>query len=403
MELLSYLTGMSIIILLGFISETLFDRTHIPDVLILFLFGLVIGPVLGYISPAYFANIDDVFVTLTLILIIFEGGLHIKVNDLVKGAYSGAALSFLFFTFSTCIVALVMMMFGYTPVLAILMGTILGGTSSAVVIPLVRLLKMGSEPSLILTIESTLTDVLCIVGSITVLEIIRMKTLVLTDIISTLLSTFLVSVFLGSVAGLFWFFAKNKWPKMDKAYMTTIAFIILLYAFMESLKSNGAIGILAFGIMLGNANRLFKDLHKEVEYHITDSEKNFYSELSFFVKVFFFVYLGIMIDFTNPIIFVYGAVITILLLLGRPFVVRHATFHIKDMSHKDRIIMGLMIPKGLAAAVLAQMMSSSDITRSIEGASDIPLITLSVILFSIIATSIMVFYFERIHFKKEVL
>ena len=46
--------------------------------------------------------------------------------------------------------------------------------------------------------------------------------------------------------------------------------------------------------------------------------RNFYGEVSFFIKVFFFVYLGLLIDFSQPIIFLYAA-IAFLTLFGAIF------------------------------------------------------------------------------------
>ena len=74
MDIVLFLVGISTVILLGFFSQALFDKTHIPDALLLFLMGIAIGPVLGYITPDFFANVEPLFVTLTLILILFDAG-----------------------------------------------------------------------------------------------------------------------------------------------------------------------------------------------------------------------------------------------------------------------------------------------------------------------------------------
>jgi len=391
MEIILFLVGISTVILLGFISEALFTKTHIPDALLLFLMGIAIGPVLGYITPDYFSNIEPLFVTLTLILILFEAGLNIHFWDLLKGAVGGSLLSVLFFLSSILVTASGMVFLGYPLLISFLAGAILGGTSSVVVIPMVRLLRLGSESSLILTLESTLTDVLCIVVSMTIIEAITIHSVDLTGVAFTLLSTFLVAIFIGIVAGAFWFIVKSRVPQVDNVYMTTVAFIILVYAFAEAFRSNGAIAVLSLGGVLGNSSSILSFLGKETECRIFPSEKQFYAELTFFMKVFFFVYLGIIMDFSNWLLVLYGAVITLFIALVRPSLVNFVARYVKDVSPRDKIGMSLMMPKGLAAAVLAQIVLTSPEVLSIPGARDIAVIVLSVILFSILLTSVLVF------------
>ncbi len=53
-----------IIIVLGFIGSYLFERTSIPDNLILITFGLILGPALKIIDPSGFSNIAPVLSSL---------------------------------------------------------------------------------------------------------------------------------------------------------------------------------------------------------------------------------------------------------------------------------------------------------------------------------------------------
>src|SRR3989338_9105850 len=215
MDIVLFLVGISTVILLGFFSQALFDKTHIPDALLLFLMGIAIGPVLGYITPDFFANVEPLFVTLTLILILFDAGLNIHFWDLLKGAVGGSLLSVFFFPSSTLIVTSVMISLGYQPILSFLVGAILGGTSSVVVIPMAGLLKLGRESSLILTLESTFTDVLCIVVSMTLIEGIRLNSVNVPTVAFTLAYTFLAAILIGIAAGAFWFIVKSRVQMVD--------------------------------------------------------------------------------------------------------------------------------------------------------------------------------------------
>src|SRR3989339_162885 len=121
-DVLYSLTGFCLIILIGFISESIFDKTHIPDMLILFIIGLMIGPVLKWVSPEYFSGFAPIFVTMALALIIFSGGINIRIDDFLKGATNGGIISIAYFAASITIVTSVMIIFGYPIELGILLG-----------------------------------------------------------------------------------------------------------------------------------------------------------------------------------------------------------------------------------------------------------------------------------------
>ena len=110
------------------------------------------------------------------------------------------------------------------------------------------------------------------------------------------------------------------------------------------------------------------------------------------MKTFFFVYVGISIKFDNLISLLIGLGISFLLLILRIPVVR-VSLHsdIKNISNKDRAFLSMMIPRGLAAAVLATMISQS----ALPGSERVSNIVFSVIFFSIIFTSVLVPLLEK--------
>ena len=110
------------------------------------------------------------------------------------------------------------------------------------------------------------------------------------------------------------------------------------------------------------------------------------------MKTFFFVYVGIAIKFDNLNSLLIGLGISFLMLLLRIIVVRIALpSKIENINDKDRAFLSMMIPRGLAAAVLATMISQSQLPGS-EGVSNI---VFSVIFFTIIITSTLVPFLEK--------
>src|SRR5262249_37959596 len=95
------------LLVLAFIANRLVRYTGIPDVIILMATGVVIGPVLHWINPDVFRGAADGFGSLALILILFEGGLDLKLRDLVENFLGGFLLSVICFAVTMVAVSLV--------------------------------------------------------------------------------------------------------------------------------------------------------------------------------------------------------------------------------------------------------------------------------------------------------
>src|SRR3970282_2983319 len=104
---------------------------------------------------------------------------------------------------SVFVVTIVRMpLLGTPPLVGVLLGAILGGTSSAIVIGLVRGMSMSEDSRTILVLESTITDVLCIIGALTVIGVLSGRG-TLGETIGDIAAAFLVALVLGAVAGFF--------------------------------------------------------------------------------------------------------------------------------------------------------------------------------------------------------
>ena len=287
-----------------------------------------------------------------------------------------------------------MRILGWNFLEGMLLGAIIGGASSAVIIPIAKNINVKPNTALVLTFESAISDVLCIVGTLTILNIIILNSFNVGNVVQRIVYSFGLAIFIGVIGGLAWVKLLKHMEKFSKSYMTTIAAMLLLYSFVEFLESNGAIACLSFGIILGNSKKIFSFLENTKEYTMTPSAKFFFSEISFFVKVFFFVYLGLLIDLSNYALMLLGFLLTILLLLFRPIAVKISNRK-NRLDDKDRIFMEILTPKGLAAAVLAQLPAQYGVTHG-EAFSTI---VLSVIMFSILLSTIFVFVTEKGNFK----
>lgn len=348
------------IIVLGFLGYLLFERTRITDVLILIGFGVLIGPVLGVFDVEGFKAATPLVGTLALIIIMFDGGLSLRLRDLLSGIAKSTVLAFAGFTVTVAAVAVGGHHFlGLSWLTAALLGTVVGGTSGVIVMPILQQTSARKDTRVLLSVESALTDVLCVIGAVTLIALIVEAGGVLgpdqlKGALTTVTSQFSTAIVLGLFAGFTWLRLLKLIQNKRNSYMITLAATLMLYVGAETLGGNGAIAVLIFGIVLGNGYALSRKFDIE-GLEFTDEQRHFHGEISFLVRVFFFVYLGVILDpglFTDPQLLVAGGVLLAAILLARGLVVTLVTGRAREVAG-DRKLIAFLMPRGLAAAVLA--------------------------------------------------
>ncbi len=367
----------------------LFRTKLIPDVLLLIIIGLFLGPIFGIVDKSFFGDLGSVFASITLVVILFEGGSYLKFN-LLRSAWKGTlTLTFVGFVVTSVICGLCsLVVFNFDPLMSFMLGAVIGGTASAIVIPMVKVLPLDQKSKTILILESAVTDVLCVVVALGLLEAVRLGQFKATNLFLQMFSGFFVSSLVGILGGLAWAALLNWARNMQNSIFTTPSFVFLVYGVAELIGLSGIIAALMFGVALANTDlvpyRPLLRLAKLRLQKINDTERIFFAEIVFLLKTFFFVYLGIQIILTDVYSLLVGLVLTILIFGVRISIVRVSVS--KTAPINDRVIMAMMVPKGLAAAVLASLPAQ----MGIPGGDLIQNITFATVFFSIILNSILI-------------
>lgn len=388
--------ALGILYFIGHVLTHIFNKAKIPDVLILIIFGIIIGPILHIVDPQQIGILGSLFTSIALIIILFEGGLGIEIGNIMRSADQSIKLTVAFFFITAFLIfALMHFGFGFSPLASIVTGFICGGTSSSVVIPMISAMRgVGREASTVLILESALTDVLCIVFTIGMLHSIESGEFEVGKIIGSLISSLILASIIGALGGLFWLNMVSRVRQFQSTQFATFAFMFIVYGIAEALDFSGAIASLAFGVVLGN-NRTVNYLMKNTPFKfisvgvVTDAEKKLYKEIVFLIKIFFFIFIGISIPVEHMHVVLIALSIVVAVFVARPIVTKILV--IKHVTAYDRTIISVMVPKGLAAAVLAGLPNEYGMA---EG-NDIQAITYNVVLLSIVATSILIPIIER--------
>src|ERR1700691_4653815 len=124
------------LLVLAFCANRLFRWTRIPDVVVLMATGVLIGPILNWARPDQFKDVTHAFGTLALILILFEGGLDLKIRETIvhfPGGLVFGVLAYALTTFSARL--MVSSILGINRQDGLLAGAVIGCTSSTIVLP----------------------------------------------------------------------------------------------------------------------------------------------------------------------------------------------------------------------------------------------------------------------------
>ena len=135
--------GLGLMFFLGHALNWFFQQTKIPDLLILVIMGYLLGPTFGIIDAADFGKVGAVLSTTALIVILYEGGIHLSARDLMTSSLPALGLTILGFLSIVISGTLVAVGLGFQDwPIAILLGVGIGSTSSAIVIPMVKNLSI---------------------------------------------------------------------------------------------------------------------------------------------------------------------------------------------------------------------------------------------------------------------
>lgn len=390
--------SISVLFFLGHGLSWFFTKTKIPDLLILVLIGYLLGPVFGVVKDSDFGIVGAVLSTTALIVILYEGGIHLNAKDLLTSSLPAAGISLLGFIFIVVTGSAIAYLSGQEWPISLLLGLGIGSTSSAIVIPMVKYLTIENKTKTILSLESAFTDVLAIVIFLVITESIASGNFSVQTLLVNIGPKTLIAGLMGLISGILWSFIKRKFNHLIPKAFASEAWALLTYGVIEVTGHNGAFGVLALGFMLANLNLLPNWLSNNLnDKPIPDNELTLLSEITFLLRTFFFLYLGILIKFSSLSIVLLALTISILIFVTRYFAVK-ILFKKEDYSLMDRIVATGMGPRGLACAVLATI----PLQKGIAGGEWLQDIMFALIPLTILFTAIFVALSNKEKFRNAV-
>ena len=396
------------VILIGFVGSLVRQRTKIPEALFLILFGLFLGPFTGIVSGEALLEFVPIVSIAAMILILVDAGIEFDLFKITAMFGEAAIFTVLIAVLTTIFVAFFLINFyGWEPGHAALLGIICSGTTTITAMSLLERLDVRNKVKRLILLETIINDFTLILGTLLIVESIKFAAFSIEVAGRLLVSEISIAVVAGVAFGFAWrYVLEDLNLTKELNYASTIGLCFVLYHVAAFLGGNSIIAIFAFSLFLGNYYKIYDFIKGEPR---REAEEEFKSvlksirlvqtDITFFVKSFFFVLLGITF---NPLVLERISVflvagIVLLILIARFITSAFISRMDRDFS-RYRMLMSVMIPRGYVAAALAFVPAQQGI--------EIPLFTDIVVILIIVTTVIAILgttvYARTAEGKKEV-
>jgi cell volume regulation protein A len=374
MDLTLFFALLGGLLVLAFVANRLVRFTGVPDVIILMATGVLIGPVLHWVNPDVFRGVTQGFGSLALILILFEGGLELKLREILSHFAGGFFLAIFSYTLSAAVVALVCrqaLHFTWLP--ALLVGAAFGCISSSIILPVLQQVNLRREVKVTLLVEASFGDALAVLAVATLLDIAAGGSASAKIITWSLISSLILALASGVLIGILWSYLLPLLSEERFWHVLTFAAILLIYSGVHALHGNELVAVLVFGLMLSNYPAAQKRIHfgaesesaewfsetpvqredRRTAAHRHGQMLTFHGELAFLIRTFFFVLLGALVEFdglrSHAVLALgcFGA-----LLIARWLSVQSGRIAWRSFTAHERELMVWFLPRGLITAVL---------------------------------------------------
>ncbi|MEX0966914.1 MAG: sodium:proton antiporter [Bacteroidia bacterium] len=351
------------ILVLGMFSQWLAWRVKLPAILPLIIIGLMVGPLSTFITADGEKLIDgdaifngDVlfaFVALSVGVILFEGGLTLKLKEIRHLAHTvrnlltiGAAITWIGGSLAAYY------LLGMHWKISLLFGALIIVTGPTVIAPILRNIRPTKNINTVLKWEGILIDPIGALVAVLVYEFIRFSkpgdeyTLVF---FTNFFLTILVGAIIGTVSALALYFMirKRLLPGFLKN-IVTLALVVGTFAISDAVyHESGLLAVTLMGMILGNMR--IEELKNLL---------SFKEDISVILISLLFIILSSRIQIQDIESLGFNSIILFLVVifLLRPLAVFMSTFR-SNLSFREKVFISWIGPRGIVAAAVASLFS----------------------------------------------
>jgi len=338
-----------LVAVLGAMAQWIAWKLRVPAIIFLMLGGFLAGPVLGLVHPSRdFGNILQPLIGLFVAVILFEGGLNLKLAEFRSASrgirrliFPGVPIAWTLGTLATRYIG------GLSWPISLLFGAIIVVTGPTVIMPILKHARLKRKPASYLKWEGIVNDPIGAVLAVLVYEYLlyRAGGLPPQVLFLSLAAAVTSALVLGAATGygVSILFRKGHVPEYLKPPLL-LASVLAVYSVSNLLfREAGLIAATVMGVTVGNmALPSIGELRRFKEY------------LTILLVSGIFILLSADLDPTVLArLELRGTLLlVVLLLIVRPLTILFATLG-SDVEIQERVLLGWIAPRGIVAAAVA--------------------------------------------------
>ena len=319
------LLAAGVVLAAGILSGFVAQKLKVPDVVVLLLVGIGIGPsTLGLVDIKADSALNQLILIFGSSYILFDGGASLRFEVLKRVWISITVLATLGVLVTAVITAAAAFYFLDLPwLVALLLGMAIASTDPATLVPIFRQIRIRDRVAQTVMSESAFNDATGAIGTFAVLAVVAGTAQfslggALGDLVKQAGIGIVLGAALGYAAALL--IAHEKYSFLvEYAPVITLMAVIGAYLGADGMQASGFMAVFVFGMVLGNKDFLgFRmepgEARRLDEYVLTTA---------FIMRSFIFILLGAQVDFALMNQHLVGGVLVVVvfMLAARPVAV----------------------------------------------------------------------------------
>ena len=367
----------------GIGAQWLAWRLRLPSILLLLLVGCLAGPVLGLLDPdAIMGDALAPFVSLSVALILFEGGLTLRFSELKDGGRFMWQLVSIGAAVTWAVATLAGWYFLELPFqIALLLGSILVVTGPTVIGPLLRHVRPTAQVANVLKWEGIIIDPIGAILAVLVFEVVLhghgaggISQIVIFGVLKTLL----VGILLGGLGALVLLtLLRRYWIPDFLQSPATLAVVVVSFAISNELQhESGLLTVTLLGIIMANQ-------HLVMVHHVLEFKEN----LRVLLISMLFIFLAARLD---PAYLGQLNLASILFVLALVVIARPAAVFLSGLGTgvplREQAFVAWVAPRGIVAAAISSIFAEGMVAAGHPDAEYMVPVT-----FLVIASSVLIY------------
>ena len=346
----SLLVSLSAIAVLGISAQWIGWRYSIPSILLLLVFGIVAGPVTGFLDPdALLGDLLYPVVSLAVAIILFEGGLTLSLKEFKEVGSTVARLVSIGMGVTWVLSAIFAhLLLGLDWGLAVLLGAVLVVTGPTVIVPMLRHIRPSGQTGSILKWEGIVIDPIGATAAVLVYQVILATD---SNVGSVAAAVVLKTVFIGSAVGLAGAWAlvqvlKRDWAPDYLQNPVTVMLVVAAFTGSNLLQhESGLLSVTLMGFALANQKQVSIQ-------HIVE----FKESLRVMLIAAIFILLAAHLRPADLAGIGLGSIVflAVLLFIVRPAAVFASTWR-TSLTHNEKLFLSWVAPRGIVAAAVSSI------------------------------------------------